>query len=170
MISGGNTMKNRCRSIRLSARLSIVAAVFSMFAVLMFAGCSADGEAPPAEIPFYPVVVYDDGVYAVECTDLSFEKIGDSAGKAAFRLRVTNNSTDSMALSSVLGIRVTADGNPCPLLSNDMDKSPVDGLIDAGCSREGWITVQMPVGASGFTVEMAVDYLGDQWISFSVSR
>ena len=149
---------------------SLFAAVICMIALLTSAGCSAKEDAPPAEIPFYPVVVYDDGVYAVECTDLSVEDNGDGTEKTAFRLRVTNNSTDSMALSSVLGIRVSADGSPCALLSGGTDKVPADGLIDAGCSREGWITVQTPVGSSGFTVEMAVNFLEDQWISFSISR
>ena len=114
--------------------------------------------------------MYDDGVYAVECTDILSQPGSGGTENVFIRLRVTNNSTGSMALSSVLGIRVSTDGNPCPMLTCGADKVPADGLIDPGCTREGWITVQTPVGTNGFTIEMAVDYLADQWISFTVSR
>ncbi|MBE6759088.1 MAG: hypothetical protein E7554_03245 [Ruminococcaceae bacterium] len=137
---------------------------------MFLCGCAESTGGSAAEKPFTPVVVYDDGVYAVECTDLVWEDSGDGFGKAGIMLRVTNNSTHSMALSSVLGIRVTAEGNPCQLLRISDDRTPVDGLIDVGHSREGWIIAQIPVNASSFTVEMAVDYLADDWISFTVSR
>ena len=159
-------MKNR----GLLTGLPLSAAILATIACLCFCGCSSSGEENPAEIPFYPVMVYDDGVYAVECTDLIVTDNGDGTEEAVFSLRVTNNSTDSMALSSVLGIRVSVEGNAGVLLPVPAGKTPVDGLIDAGSSREGWIAAQMPVDANSFTVEMAVNYLDDQWISFTISR
>lgn len=141
-----------------------------MFAGILLAGCDPAGGETPEEIPFYPVVVYDDGVYAVECTGLTSEDTDSGSEIKTLILRITNNSTDCIALSSVLDISVSADGQPCQLLAVPPGKAPVDGLIDAGSSREGAVVLETPVGAKSFTVEIAVNHLEDQRISFTISR
>ncbi len=162
-------MRNRCLSVFRSVRSAAILSA-CLWVTVMFSGCGDHKTEMPEETPFCPVVVYDDGVYAVMCTDMVSDDSGVGSEQVSVKLHVTNSSTNSIALSSVHGIRVTAENAPCQILSLSEDKAPVDGLIDAGCSREGWITAEMPVEAKDFTVEMAVDYLNDDWISFSISR
>lgn len=161
-------MINRYFFVRLPVFSGVCALVLLLIASCYLPGCAP---APAEEQPSQPVRIYDDGVYMVELMDR--ERVDDGQGGCMelLSLRFANNSLEDVALSSVLGMKVTADGQPCELVSVEKTETrqPLDGLVPSGDSREGCVMVKMPVESDGFTVEIAADYLDDLWISFDVS-
>jgi len=82
---------------------------------------------------------------------------------------VPGYSTESVALSSVLGMRVSSSETKCSIYSVSESYQPLDGLVEVGESREGWVCFAAPAEQDAFTLELAVDYLDDIWITFAVS-
>lgn len=151
-------------------RTAVYAVLLALCALLHLTGCASPVPESNLPEPFQPVTVYDDGVYRVVCTGLDAADNSNGSVDIILDLNVTNNSVDSIAISSVLGIRVSADGQPCELMNVPAEKTPLDGLLDAETSRQGSIMTQIPVEAKSFTVEMSVDHLNDTWIAFEISR
>ncbi len=133
---------------------------------LCLAGCVPDKSGEEMPVPSGPVTIYDDGVYKAERVDLIKN---DQNGNVMLCLRFTNNSTDSVALSSVLGMRVSSLETRCSIYSVPESYQPLDGLVEVGESREGWVCFAAPAEQDAFTLELAVDYLDDIWITFAVS-
>lgn len=135
-------------------------------AAIGFAGCVQSEEAL-TEQPQEPIAVYSDGVYLVEAGLPEIIQEGDPA-VMEITLRITNGSLEDMAVSSVLGITVSADGVPCEVLTVPKKRTPIDGLIAVGECAEGRVRFAAPSDAAVFDFELAADYLDDQWIAFSV--
>lgn len=138
-------------------------------AFVLLCGCAgAAGEQP--QTPPEPAEVYNDGMYAVEAGVPAVTVTDDGAVRTDIPLCIRNGSAQSMAVSEVLGIRVSAGKEECELTAVPEGLEAIDGLIKAGENREGYISVLTPVEQNSFTIEMAVDYLDDRWIEFVVSR
>ena len=144
------------------------AAVILLAAVIPLIGCAEQTEQP--ELPAQPVMVYDDGVYLIEADAPEVVVSGDGSASTNIQLKITNRSTEDLVISSVLGVRVSSPGTECLLVKSAEQHKPIDGLIRVGERAEGCISVETPVEPESFTVELAVGYLDDQWISFDISR
>jgi|GEM_PF-1685278 len=154
-------MINQYSFVRPPVPALIIAMLLCLSTVLAFSGCRKE-EQP--ELPEQPTIVYDDGVSRAEL--ISLERLEDGV-HCTLTLRFTNNSLEDIALSSVLGMSVTADGQPCELVP--AKGTPIDGLVTAGSSREGSLTFSLPEQAQSVKVAMAVDYTDDKWIEFEVN-
>jgi len=137
--------------------------------IMPFSGCTeAQQEKPTSQ----RIIIYDDGVYRIELTGSESIDDGQESDCMLLTLCFANNSLEDIALSSVLGVKVsTADGQPCELIpvTKGSSRQTLDSLVPSGDSREGCIMFKMPVEATCFTVDMAVDFLNDEWIRFDIT-
>jgi len=148
-------------SIRMSVLLTVTMLVLAV-TVLLCSCDSAQSQLP--EEPPQPVVVYSDDVYLVEAGVSTVTQEGDKI-RVDIPLRITNNSLESLAISSVLGVR--AEGAELAAIPEEL--TPIDGLIKPGMSSEGYLTLLTSGEQKILKIEMAVDFLDDQWISFEIS-
>lgn len=149
----------------------ICALAVCVCSILPFIGCAPTAQ--PEPIPQQPVTLYDDGVYRVELVGCENTDVVQESDGTLLTLCFTNNSLEDIALSSVLGMKVsTTDGQTCELVPEIKENSrqPLDGLVPSGACREGDIIVKTPAEVTGFTVDLAVDFLNDEWISFEITR
>ena len=138
-----------------------------LMVVLGVCGCTA--EHPYVQIQPEYTVVYDDGVYKVEAEPPVSTALDDGSCRTDFRLKITNGSLEDAAISSVLGAEITSPVTECRIVES-VSADPIDGLIRAGESAEGNLSVITSVAADSFIIKLAVDYLNDQWISFEITR
>ena len=151
--------------IRQSKAICMITAALSALTALLMTGCGQQATTP--EIPPEPVIVYNDGVYLIEAEMPTVSRSDDGSTGTDIKLYITNNSLENLVLSKVLCLRVSSPEGDCQLI---YDASPsIDGLIKPGERAEGVISVEMPVEPNSFTIELAVDYLDDQWISFEIA-
>ncbi len=135
--------------------------------ILPLYSCGGVSQEPPA--PAVPVTLYDDGVYTVELTDRAVPD-GDAphGGTAQLKLKVCNRSDRDFALSTVLGAKAAdCTGQKCSFLP--ACSPPLDGLVPVDGSREGWVCIETPPDGGSLTLELAVNYPEDEWISFEIS-
>ena len=128
-------------------------------------GCSEQIQ-PPEEPPI-PVVVYDDGVYLVEAAQPVTALNENGKYRTDITLFITNRSLENMTISSVLGVKAAVPQTDCEIIAAE-DYAPIDGLIECGERKEGGMSIVSSAEPESIKIELAVDYLNDQWISFDI--
>ena len=161
---------------RREARFLLSSKIIKLFALplaavmLALCGCSGSGgtsgsDAQPGD-PSAVVTVYCDDRVTVEAGDM---RLVDGQDCCLLRLKLLNTGDKSIALSSALCVRLTADGQALETVALPDGYQPVDGLVRPGGTADGYIAFASSALPEMLSAELALDFAADDWITFVYS-
>lgn len=85
----------------------------------------------------------------------SFEKPGDGKRFVAVEVTAKNNSDKPLAFSSLIGVEVTdSEGRPWNIAIAGTDKPQLDGTVQPGEPRRGWMVFEVDQASSGLRLRV----------------